>query len=224
MARPATDLRQRILSVARQAFAARGVDATALRALAKAAGTTIGMIYYYFPSKDELYFAVVEEVYARVLQQFAVVMAPAEEAPGPSFRERVRALMRRLSELSDEDRQVVAIVLREITVSTVRRQRLLERFSRGHIPMVMNAVVRAQAAGELRTDLPPAMMVFAAAALGAGSTLLLEHSPLPGLPRGEERIEATLALLFAGISASTPSPPTADAEPADAAPAAERPR
>lgn len=206
MARPATDLRQRILTAARQAFAARGVDATPLRAIAKAAGTTIGMIYYYYPSKDELYFAVVEEVYARVLQQFAVVMAPPGEGPAPSFRERVRALMHRLSELSAEDRQVVAIVLREITVSTARRQRLLERFSRGHIPLVMSAVLRAQAAGELRTDLPPAMMVFASAALGAMSTLLLDYSPLPGLPRGEERTEATLELLFTGLT-GTAAPP-----------------
>ena len=218
MARPATDLRQRILTAARQAFAARGVDATPLRAIAKTAGTTIGMVYYYYPSKDDLYFAVVEEVYARVLQQFAAVMTPAGEGPTPSFRDRLRTLMRHLAELSAEDRQVVAIVLREVTVSTARRQRLQERFSRGHIPLVMSAVLRAQAAGELRADLHPAMLVFATAALSAMSTLLLEHAPLPGLPRGEARIEATLELLFSGLTGAAAPPSAATAAAADAPP------
>ena len=49
MARPATDLRLRVLAAARAAFEADGFDATSLRAIARGAGTTIGMIYYYFP-------------------------------------------------------------------------------------------------------------------------------------------------------------------------------
>lgn len=199
MPRPATDLRQRILLAARQAFAARGVDATPLRAIAKAAGTTIGMIYYYYPTKDELYFAIVDEVYARVLEAFSALSPDPEEAPR-SLRDRLLSLLRQLGALSVEDRQVVGIVLREITMSAVRRQWLLARFARGHIPLVVGAVARAQQSGELRSDLHPAVVVLATGALSALSTLLLEHAPIPGLPRGEARIADTLELLFSGIA------------------------
>jgi AcrR family transcriptional regulator len=63
MARPATDVRLRILAAARAAFEADGFDATSLRAIARGARTTIGMIYYYFPTKDALWDAVIDAVY-----------------------------------------------------------------------------------------------------------------------------------------------------------------
>jgi hypothetical protein len=118
-------------------------------------------------------------------------------------------LLGRLARLSSEDRAVVRIVLREVAVSAERRHRLVARFERGHLPIVIDAIQRALAGGEIRADLHPAMIVFATAGLSALSTLLLEHLPLPGLPRGDARIAATLELLFAGIEA----PPTAPKRP-----------
>ena len=54
MGRPPTDLKHRLINAARGAFDRRGVDAVSLRAIARAARTTIGMVYYYYPSRDEL--------------------------------------------------------------------------------------------------------------------------------------------------------------------------
>src|SRR6185295_5828153 len=67
MARPPTDIRQRILGAARARFLAEGVDGASLREIARDAKTTIGMVSYYFPAKDDLFLAVVEEVYAVLL-------------------------------------------------------------------------------------------------------------------------------------------------------------
>src|SRR5262249_27779376 len=67
MPRPRTDIRVRILHAARARFAAKGVDGSSLRSIAADARTSIGMIYYYFPSKDALFLAVVEEVYGNLL-------------------------------------------------------------------------------------------------------------------------------------------------------------
>jgi len=67
MPRPRSDIRLRILHAARARFAAKGVDGSSLRSIAAAARTSIGMIYYYFPSKDALNFTHDEEVYGRLL-------------------------------------------------------------------------------------------------------------------------------------------------------------
>src|SRR6266511_1861365 len=76
MARPRTDIEPRILHAARARFLADGVDGASLRAIARAAGTSIGMLYYYFPSKDDLFLAVVEEVYSALLADLTGALAP----------------------------------------------------------------------------------------------------------------------------------------------------
>ena len=63
-------------AAARERFLTEGVDGASLREIARDAGTSIGMVYYYFPTKDELFLAVVEEVYAKLLADLASALAP----------------------------------------------------------------------------------------------------------------------------------------------------
>jgi TetR/AcrR family transcriptional regulator, transcriptional repressor for nem operon len=58
MARPASDIGPRIVHAARARFLQEGVDGAALRQIARDAGTNIGMVYYYFKTKDDLLAAV----------------------------------------------------------------------------------------------------------------------------------------------------------------------
>ena len=67
MPRPRSDLAPRILAAARTRILHEGVDGASLRQIAADAGTTIGMIYYYFPTKDDVFLAVVEDVYEKLL-------------------------------------------------------------------------------------------------------------------------------------------------------------
>ncbi len=196
MARPATDLRARVLVAARDIFDARGFDGSSLRAIARAARTTIGMIYYYFPTKDDLWDAVIEEVYQRLVTDVAGILA----GPGP-LRAQLRRMATHVASLADGDRRVVRLALRDALGCAARRQRLFERFRRGHIPLVLQAVTRAQAAGEVEPGAPPSMIMFNAAVVVVLSQLVLGDLPLPGLPAsGAARIETTLELLFHGIA------------------------
>jgi TetR/AcrR family transcriptional regulator len=206
MARPATDLRHRILVAARHEFDKSGVDAVSLRTIARKAGTTIGMIYYYFPTKDELFLAVIEDVYELVLPDIAALLAA--DAP---LRDKLARVMRRLAGGSDVERAVMRIAVRDALVSSPRRARLFERFQRGHIPLVLQAMVRAEQAGEVRTDVPTAMKLFSAGAVAVLGSLVMQHLPLPGLPPADQRVELALAMLFDGIGAA---PATAVAGPA----------
>ena len=54
MARPRGDIAPRILHAARRRFLTEGIDGASLRGIAADAGTNIGMVYYYFPTKDEM--------------------------------------------------------------------------------------------------------------------------------------------------------------------------
>src|SRR6478672_13238608 len=53
--------RRHLLDRALVLFQQRGVEATTMRDIAKAAGLSLGAAYYYFPSKDALVFAYYED-------------------------------------------------------------------------------------------------------------------------------------------------------------------
>lgn len=64
------ETRQRILEIARAAFAQGGYDSATNRELAARAGITSGALYYYFGSKLDLYLGVHEDVQQRVYGRF----------------------------------------------------------------------------------------------------------------------------------------------------------
>jgi TetR/AcrR family transcriptional regulator len=161
MARPRTDIQPRILTAARARFLADGVDGASLRAIARAAGSNLGMLYYYFPSKDDLFFAVVEEVYGALLADLTRALEP-----GP-FEERIGRLYARLAAMSDHELEVVKLIVREVIGGSPRLGRLLERFQRGHLPLVVGALADGMREGRVRSDLPPALLFMLTFAIGA---------------------------------------------------------
>src|SRR5262249_42389570 len=75
--------RRRLLDRTLRLFQHRGVEATTMRDVARAAGLSLGAAYYYFPSKEALLFAYYEANQAEV-------EAAADHATG-SVRERLGA-------------------------------------------------------------------------------------------------------------------------------------
>jgi AcrR family transcriptional regulator len=161
MPRPRTDIRVRILRAARQRFAASGVDGSSLRSIAAQAGTSLGMIYYYFPTKDELFLAVVEEVYGGLLEDLERALREAGD-----FAASLLALYQRIASASALELDVVRLVAREALSSSARLERLAQRFSRGHIALIFQTISTGIQGGELRRDLHPAVLMAATLALG----------------------------------------------------------
>lgn len=64
--RNAAKTRQRILDAAEDVFAARGLEGTRMAAIASLAGCNQALLYHYFSSKDELFTAVLEQIYAKI--------------------------------------------------------------------------------------------------------------------------------------------------------------
>jgi len=201
MARPRTDIQPRILHAARARFLLDGVDGASLRAIARDADTNIGMIYYYFPSKDDLFFGVVEEIYG-------VVMADLEQAlaQDAGFHARVHALYARVARLTPDESDVMRLIVREVLVSSERLARLVVRFKQGHIALLMRVMTEGRAEGVLASDVPLPLMVIATGVLGLAPQVILRvlgaNSPFGALaPQGELLVDSLLRVLLGGIGA-----------------------
>ncbi len=190
MPRPRTDIRPRILEAARERFAASGVDATSLRSIASDAGTSIGMIYYYFPTKDDLFLAVVEEVYAALLADLEQALSAHAD-----FASSVSALYRRIAGASPLELQVIRLIAREALSSGERLQSLAQRMSRGHVPLIFKTVGTGLARGELRPELHPAVLMAATLSLGTLPQIAVRvlGSYLPVAPPPRELLTEQLA-------------------------------
>jgi AcrR family transcriptional regulator len=199
MARPRSDIAPRIVRAARTCFLAEGVDGTSLRTIARAAHTNIGMIYYYFPTKDDLFLAVVEEPYIRVVEEMARALDPALPVP-----ERLRRLYARLGHLSDEEIETLKLVAREALVSSARLDRLLERFLRGHVPLVVATLADGMRDGSIDPTRPPGLVIAATLGMAVASQFLRaargRGMPIGEVPDGEALAAQLVELLFGGIA------------------------
>jgi len=198
MGRSPSDIGTRIVHAARRRFLLEGVDGASLRGIARDAKTSIGMIYYYFPAKNDLFLAVVEEIYVALLADLESRLDRARPV-----RERIRLLYERLGALSESEKQVLRLVVREALASRDRLESLIDRFQRGHLPLVFQLVKDGTSEGLFRTDLPSALILGALMAIGGPAQMVLgiaeRHLPSRALPRAPERVKTLVDILLTGI-------------------------
>jgi AcrR family transcriptional regulator len=200
MARPRTDISPRILSAAALRFSQAGVEAASLRSIAKDAGTSVGMVYYYFPTKDDLFFAVVEDVYAKLLEDMAAALGTEG-----TLEQRIRAFYTRLGALSPEERRVLRLVAHEAVAGSARFLGLVERFKRGHVALVFQLVAEGLGAGAFRADVHPFVIVASIFALGTMPQVVLQvagdHLPMAPKLSQEVLVSQLTKALFHGVNA-----------------------
>jgi TetR/AcrR family transcriptional regulator len=204
MARPRSDIQPRIVEAARARFRAEGVDGASLREIARDAGTNIGMIAYYFPTKDDLFLSVVEEVYAKIVADMAEILGAGQTA-----RERLRSAFVRLGTASDLELEVMQLMAREALSSSKRLRRILARFMRGHVPLVVATIADGIRAGEFDATIPAPFIFLAVLGLGPLPQLARRASrSLPlfsALPGPERLADLSIDLLFRAVGAKTSS-------------------
>jgi AcrR family transcriptional regulator len=200
MARPRSDIRVRIVHAARARFLAEGVDGASLRTIARDAGTNVGMVFYYFPNKDDLFLAVVEEVYSQLLADLAVAL----EGGGP-VRERLARVFVRIGEASESELEVVRLVVREVLLSSERFQRVFARMQRGHVKLLLEALGEGVASGEIDAELPAPLLLLSTLAMGAIPQFVRRAAghapPFKALPPPPLLAQASAELLFRAIGA-----------------------
>ena len=89
-----TGTRQRILDASLDLYGARGVDAVSLDEIAREVGVRKQTVLYWFPSKDELVNAVLEQVAAELLVVIDAAIRSANDDPLARVDAVVRAVFR----------------------------------------------------------------------------------------------------------------------------------
>lgn len=150
-----TDLRARLLDAAVETFAARGIGATTLRAIAHGAGVTPALLHYYFESKRRLIDVVLAE---RVEPFVAVSVAPLLkplQSPRATLRLFLETHMRNLAANPWMPRLMAREVLSE---DGSLREHMQANFSAVLSPKVFMLIAAAQRRGEIRADLQPMLI------------------------------------------------------------------
>ena len=179
------------------------MDGASLRRIAEDADSNIGMVYYYFRTKDDLFLAVVEDVYSGLMADMNAALAGPEVDP----EAKVEALFRRVAAMSETEFTVVRILVREALGTSSRLQGVIELFSQGHVPLVARAVAQGVAAGAITNRQPVPVTMMALAALGAlpqvVRRILLERVPAAGalVPDADTLAQYMLRTALVGLRA-----------------------
>ena len=120
--RARADTRGEILWVAERVFADCGFHGTRLQDIADGVGIRRASIVYYFRGKQELYDAVLQRLFAQLLDRIRLPL----EAPG-EWRQRIKAAVNCWVDFLIERPCFARILLREVADASAGRARRLER-------------------------------------------------------------------------------------------------
>jgi AcrR family transcriptional regulator len=157
--------RQRILEAATEVFNERGLDVS-LDEIARHAGVGVGTVYRRFRTKEEL----VEALFMTRLSTVAAIAEQALEAPDPWAG--LVSFMERMAETMAGD-----LGLRQILMFATYGRDLVAVAREHNAPLVERLVERAQAAGQLRSDLRQTDIIFIVFMLTDATELAQAASP-----------------------------------------------
>ncbi|MFI5272231.1 MAG: TetR/AcrR family transcriptional regulator [Ktedonobacterales bacterium] len=179
--------RNQLLDVARRLFAEKGMERASIKDIAEVAGVAQGLIYHYFRSKDELFWAIIER--DGPLPLVGTIFSGSETLPARDYL--VPAMTRAHAAMS-ERRDLLRLVIHEALGRTELQERI-RGLQHLMIGLIASYLDRRVAAGELRphdTRMTALML--------AGSVFALLFVGLPAEPYIAETVETVLR----GLSAS----------------------
>lgn len=155
--------RARIIKAAMDEFASRGFKGASMDAIASRTHTTRAMINYYFGSKEQVYLAVLEQVYAEIRHAESFLdlehLAPVEA---------IRRIVEFTFDYYLSHQYFVRIVVAENQAKGrhFRKSKAMRTLNRPIIDMLARVIERGQADGKFRRDVDPIEVHMAIAALG----------------------------------------------------------
>lgn len=180
-----TKTRERLQKKALALFQKRGVEATTMRDIAKAAGMSLGAAYYYFPSKEALVFAYYEDNQAEL-------EALAETATG-TLREQLGAIFHgKLETIRPQKKMLAAIVQRLVDPSDPVGA--FSAHTRAVRDRAMAVLERALASAEVPADVRP-LAVRALWLLQMAMMLVFVNDDSPGEQRTHGLVDDALDMI-----------------------------
>jgi len=204
--------RERLLDGAAQVFAEHGYRGASMDDVAAAAGVTKGAIYWNFTSKQELFFALLEERLDRRVRGFVELVETATWD-----EETIRSVSRGLAKVVDEQRDLF-LLMHEYWSLAVREPELRELYVE-RLQALRKAVARALEARHEHMGVPLTMDVgelatgMTALANGLAADRIAHPESVPDDLLGE-----MLDLIYEGLAARARRSSAAGSEPGGAGP------
>jgi AcrR family transcriptional regulator len=155
--------RARIIKAAMDEFASRGFKGASMDAIAARTHTTRAMINYYFGSKEKVYLAVLEQVYAEIRHAESFLdlehLAPVDA---------IRRIVEFTFDYYLSHQYFVRIVVAENQAKGrhFRKSKAMRTLNRPIIDTLARVIERGQVGGTFRRDVDPVEVHMAIAALG----------------------------------------------------------
>ncbi len=182
--------REGILRAALAVFAGKGLAAAKISDVARAAGLSHGLVYHYFESKEAIYAALVEELFARVSADLDAI-AGAGGGPLARIRGFIEHRLARLAVEPEMFRLVVQAYLHPDAIPPSTRD-VLQHFAGRCLLVMATAIREGQARGELVPGDPEALAAALFATMnGIAMSQLIELD----VPRVVPSVDVVLGLL-----------------------------
>lgn len=163
------------MGIARETFAVHGFEVSTNRDIATRSGVTPAALYHYFPSKSDLYVAVVEDTQSLVSARFAEAVAACDAAHlgsgspsrGASFLDRFEAVLDAAHELNREDPSY-ARFLGAVQVDSRRHPEMAQALFDAQLPVrkfIVEMVEEAITEGDVERDKRGLVLSFLATTL-----------------------------------------------------------
>ncbi len=202
-AKPVPDRRRAILDAAVRVFARQGFHACRVSDIADEAGVAYGLLYHYFPSKDEVLNTLFLERWGVMLQMIRDVDAQ----PIP-VREKLGAIASFIVDSYRHDPDLMKVIIVEVT-------RAANSFGQTHLGQIREAyrligeiVTAAQEEGAFKADIDAE---FAAMTFYGAIEQVLTGWIFGLLPQGDEEFERAKQMVVETVCGGlevTPSAPT----------------
>ena len=190
-------VRRSILDAARELFVAEGFENVSIRKIAERIEYSPAAIYGYFPSKDDIFFALAEE-------GFRLLGDPQTVRDDPQYRDappidRIRAVFWRLYQFSGDQPQYFALMFVDRSVPRINREYQRFAFAREGKQHVIEEIQAGIDAGALPKTLNPAA-AMRALMVGVLGVAVLRLSDRLGPGENPDHLAAdVLNLTLAGL-------------------------
>jgi AcrR family transcriptional regulator len=148
--------RQALLDASLELFSERGFQGATVQAVSQRAGVTKGAFYHHFESKDDILQQIHEE-YAGEMVAGAREVAAADLTPA----EQLRSIITRAVIALGSHREAVAVFYQEKRFLSGRSYKAIRAMHDEQEQILLDIIDRAIAAGEVRKDVDPKLLMFA---------------------------------------------------------------
>jgi AcrR family transcriptional regulator len=189
----APERRAQLLHVARKVFGGHGFHTVTMDTVAREAGVTKPILYDHFPSKRELYLALLEADLALLRERLdAALSAPTGN------RERIRASFQAYFDFVDEHAEGFRLLMQEAVGGERQFRDMVGRFRDEILKEVADLILR-----EARGNLDQAKAEALALGLIGMVETAAQHNPGDSKPERRRAVNTLVRLAWKGISGLT---------------------